>query len=76
MGSVRKKLWPNYLHKVRKTENSIGIAVVQTKVLIGQLQMQATSIFTTASLSARQKYAFGRRTSAVVVDNFQFVWLK
>jgi hypothetical protein len=71
MGSVRKKLWPNCLHRVRKTENSIGIAGVQTKVLIGRLQMQATGIFTTASLSA-----FRRRTSAVVVDNFQFVWLK
>jgi hypothetical protein len=76
MGSLRKKLWPNYMHRVRKTEKSIGIAGVQTRVLIGQLQMQASSIFKQPALVPDKSMFFGRGTSAVVVDDFQFVWLK
>jgi hypothetical protein len=77
MGSIRKQLWPNCLGRVMKTEKFVSIAGVQAKVLIGQLQVHVRSSITTARLlSAKQKYACERGTSAVVVDNFQFVWLK
>jgi hypothetical protein len=50
MGSIRKQLWPNCLGSVRKTEKSVSIPEVHTKVLIDWLQIQVRSIITTASL--------------------------